>query len=47
VIKLARIATGVAVVGILGYVWLPEKAQGYWLPIGLVLVGLIGDLMTS
>ncbi len=43
--ELARIATGVAVVGILGYAWLPVRAAGFWLPIGLLLVGLIGGLV--
>lgn len=45
-ITLARIAIGVAVIGILGYVWFPENSTGYWLPIRLVvLLGLIGGLL--
>ncbi len=45
-IQLARIAIGVAVVGILGYVCFPENSTGYWLPIRLVvLVSLIGGLL--
>ncbi len=41
---LARIATGLAVVAALAYVWLPA-GQGYWIPLSMVLMGLVGGLL--
>lgn len=44
-IKLVRIGIGVIFVAVLANLWLPERAAGYWLPIGLVLVGITAGLL--
>lgn len=42
--RLARIVAGVVVVAALAYVWLPA-GRGYWIPLSMVLMGLVGGLL--
>jgi hypothetical protein len=44
--RLVRIAFGLTVVAALAYAWLP-LSQGYGIPLGLLVIGLVGGLLTG
>jgi hypothetical protein len=44
--RFVRIAFGLTVVAALAYAWLP-LSQGYGIPLGLLLIGLVGGFLTG
>jgi hypothetical protein len=42
--RLVRVVVGLVVILALAYVWLPHST-GYWIPLGMLLMGLIGGVL--
>jgi hypothetical protein len=44
--RVVRVSVGLVVVMVLAYVWLPGST-GYWIPLGMLLMGLVGGFIAG
>ncbi len=44
--RVMRVSVGLVVVMVLAYAWLP-RSTGYWIPLGMLLMGLVGGFVAG